>query len=112
MYLDILRWVKGKGVVQEAIFPWSIGPNGAGYRYDIAVPELKVLVEYDSTLHSRFIKHFHRNVKGFLEGQSRDEAKNRMAKRAGWTILRVDERVPGADLAVRAKIERKMKLGG
>lgn len=99
-------------MVQEAIFPWSIGPSGAGYRYDIAVPDLKVLVEYDSTLHSKFCKHFHGSIRGFLESQARDSAKDRMARGAGWTILRVDERNPGAELAVRAEIERKLSTLG
>jgi hypothetical protein len=100
-------------VIQEVIFPWSIGPSGAGYRYDIAVPDLKCLVEYDSTLHSKFNKHFHRTIQGFLESQARDEYKNRAAERNGWALFRVDEAVAGSELEVRRRLElRKLKFFG
>lgn len=84
-----------------------MGPTGAGYRYDIAVPALKVLVEYDSELHYSFNKHFHGTKKEFLAAKERDRAKEMMAKEAGWALLRVEEGRAGSELLARREIERR-----
>jgi len=113
LYLEVRKWVLGQDVAQEVVFPWSIGPSGAGYRYDIAVPGLKLLVEYDSGLHRTFNKHFHRTMRGFIEAQRRDKVKNKMAKAAGWELIRVEEDSAGSELLARRKIERKCReIGG
>ncbi len=106
LFLDIRRWCHGMDVVQEVIFPWSIGPKGAGYRFDIVVPELNLIVEYDSVIHSKFNKMFHKNMKGFISQQMRDQIKDRMADGAGWKVIRVVEGDPEGGLGVRRYIEQ------
>lgn len=108
LYLDVKRWVGPRDVCQEVIFPWSIGKTGAGYRYDIVIPDLKMIVEYDSTLHSEYIKHFHGSKSGFLGVQIRDQMKNKMAADHGWGLVRVDERDPEGGIIARREIERRL----
>lgn len=107
LYLDVKRWAGPQDVVQEGIFPWSLGPSGAGYRYDIVVPELRLIVEYDSLLHSKYSKHFHHSMSGFVASQIRDHTKDKMAEAHGWTVIRVDERDPQGGLLARREIERR-----
>lgn len=98
-------------MIQEVIFPWGIGSKGAGYRFDIVVPALKLIVEYDSLLHDRFIKHFHGDVGGLVAIQIRDQIKDQRAKAAGWTLFRVHQTDPEGGLGVRRWIERKTGTG-
>lgn len=107
LYLDVKKWAVGLDVCQEVIFPWAIAPSGAGYRYDIVVPRLRLAVEYDSLLHSEYSKHFHHSKQGFIEVQLRDQIKDKLAARYGWKLIRVDERAPEGGLLVRREIERR-----
>ncbi len=107
LFIEIRRWCKGTPVFQEVIFPWSIGPRGAGYRYDIVVPDLRLIVEYDSAIHYKFNKHFHKNRTGFTIQRVRDQVKDRLAKTNGYTIFRVRQDDPEGGLDVRRFIERR-----
>lgn len=80
---------------------------GAGYRYDIVVPGLRLIVEYDSALHYKFNKHFHKNRTGFTIQRIRDQVKDRMAKDHNYTIFRVRQDDPEGGLDVRRFIERR-----
>ena len=115
LFLNVVRWLGRKNttgrpieVAQEVIFPWSIGDKGAGYRYDIVVPDLNLIIEYDSTLHSKYSKHFHHDLKNFSVLQQRDEIKTYLATSNGYDIIRVDERDPTGGLVVRGYIDRKL----
>jgi hypothetical protein len=101
----VRKWAEGKDVCQEVIFPWSIGSTGAGYRFDIVIPSLRIIVEYDSVIHSEYIKHFHKNKSGFIASQIRDQMKDKMAKDNGWKLIRVDERDPSGGFIARRTIE-------
>lgn len=103
------RWAGGEAAFQEVIFPWSIGPHGAGYRYDIAVPSLRLVVEYDSEMHYRFTSFFHKNMAEFASMRLRDQVKDRMAKRAGWKLIRVPEDSPEGGLIVRKFIDTRKR---
>jgi len=107
LFLDIRKWCKGTPVFQEVIFPWGIGTRGAGYRYDIVVPHLKLIVEYDSSLHYKFNKHFHKNRAGYTTQRIRDQVKNQLAKTHGYKIFRVRQDDPEGGLDVRRFIERR-----
>jgi hypothetical protein len=109
LFLEIKKWAGNLEVVQEVIFPWSIGPKGAGYRYDIVVPDLRLIVEYDSLLHSKYSKHFHHSQTNFNDLKERDILKTTLARKNGWDIIRVDERDPQGGLLARAAIDRKLK---
>lgn len=107
LFEDIRRWVSGAPVFQEVIFPWSIGPHGAGYRYDIAVPSLRLVVEYDSEMHFVYTKFFHKSMREFASMRLRDQIKDRMAKRAGWKLIRIQEGSPEGGLIVRKFIDSR-----
>lgn len=107
LFVDIRRWCLGTPVFQEVIFPWSIGPRGAGYRYDIVVPDLRLIVEYDSAIHYKFNKHFHKTRTGYATQRIRDQVKDRLAKTNGYTIFRVRQDDPEGGLDVRRFIERR-----
>lgn len=106
--MEIREWGGGTEVFQEVVFPWGIGPRGAGYRFDIVVPALKLIVEYDSSLHDSFNKHFHINKARFMAYQMRDQIKDKLAKRMGWRLFRVRENDPEGGLDVRRWIEGKI----
>ncbi len=111
LFINVRTWANSDGntreCFQEVIFPWSIGPRGAGYRYDICVPKLKLIVEYDSAMHRKYNSFFHKTVKGYVGAVMRDQAKDRMAKKAGWTLMRVVEGAPEGGLYVRRFIEQQ-----
>ncbi len=107
LFLDIRKWCSGTQVFQEVIFPWCIGPRGAGYRYDIVVPDLKIIVEYDSSLHYKFNKHFHKTKAGFTTQMVRDQVKDKLATAHGYKIFRVRQDDPEGGLDVRRFIERQ-----
>jgi very-short-patch-repair endonuclease len=71
------------------------------------VPKLKLIVEYDSAMHGKYNSFFHKTVKGYVGAVMRDQAKDRMAKKAGWTLMRVVEGAPEGGLYVRRFIEQK-----
>ena len=107
LFLDIRKWSEGRPVFQEVIFPWSLGPKQAGYRYDIVVPDIKLIVEYDSSIHYKFNKHFHKTQAGFRIQMIRDQVKDRLARKNGYTIFRVRQDDPEGGLDVRRYIERR-----
>lgn len=92
---------------QEVIFPWSIGTHGAGYRFDIVVPSINLIVEYDSLIHKKYNKFFHKNRAMFNAMVLRDQIKDRMAKRAGWKLIRVKEGSPEGGLIARRYIDQQ-----
>lgn len=68
---------------------------------------MRLVVEYDSKMHSRFTKFFHKNMSEFASMRLRDQVKDRMAKRAGWKLIRVPEDSPEGGLIVRKFIDAK-----
>jgi hypothetical protein len=97
----------GGPVYQEVIFPWSIGGHGAGYRFDIVVPHLRMIVEYDSLMHREFNKFFHKTRAQFHAMLLRDQVKDKMAKQAGWKLIRVAEGSPEGGLIVRRYVDQQ-----
>jgi hypothetical protein len=56
-------------------------PGSRRLRCDFLLPNRMLMVECHGEQHYRFIKHFHKNVYGFLEHQKRDRLK------AEWCLL-------------------------
>jgi len=110
LFMDIRRWAGGQEVWSEVIFPWSMGPKGAGYRYDIVVPGIKAIVEYDSIIHNKMNKHFHKTMVGFAASKIRDQFKNKMAHDAGYTMIRVNENDPEGGLRARRFMDTHRKI--
>lgn len=105
LFERIRVWARGHHIYQEVIFPWSIGPRCSGYRFDIVIPSMNLLVEYDSIIHFKYNPHFYRTRTDFMEAKFRDQIKNKMATHAGWNLIRVKEKDPGGSLDVRRWIE-------
>lgn len=63
--------------------------NNYNFRYDFYLPKLNILIEYDGRQHFDPIKNF-----GGLEGlkitQKRDHIKNKLAKKYGYTLIRLN----------------------
>lgn len=92
-----------KRTFQECVFDWY-----PFKRYDIAVPELKLIVEYDGIQHFKQIKFFHKNREEFDLYRANDHAKEEIAKIQGWKVIRFNymEDVKDRDF-VRSKLEKE-----
>lgn len=93
---------------QEAIFPFMMF-----YRMDIVIPEYKLCVEYDSELHFKFIKHFHKTKANFKHRQKLDDVKAGVVEDNGWTVLRInykEKNVKGKLKWMKNKIKKKRRL--
>jgi len=72
-------------VFQEVIFPFMLF-----YRMDIVVPDYKVIIEYDSELHFKFNKHFHKTRENFKRRQALDGIKDATVEKEGWKVVRIN----------------------
>jgi hypothetical protein len=79
----IIRRITKSPTVQEVtfdFFPYA--------RYDIVVPEKKMIVEYDGEQHFKFIKHFHKTKEGYEKYKDKSQQKQEVAENMGWDVKR------------------------
>lgn len=69
-------------VMQEMCFDWF--PHK---RYDICVPELNIIIEYNGIQHYRWIKFFHKTKDEFYQYQQNDRNKIQMAQSYGYKVI-------------------------
>jgi len=80
-------------VFSEAAPLWAIGAKGALLRFDIAIPDQKILVEYQGPQHEdpRAMRYFSRTpAKAFRELKKRDALKRELARANGWVLIEHD----------------------
>lgn len=73
------RW--GVKFISQYKFP------GSAYKYDFAIPDSKIMIEYDGEQHFMPVEIFG-GEEAFKKQQETDKAKNDLAKENGWEILR------------------------
>lgn len=59
-------------------------------RFDFYIAP-KILIEYDSKLHTQFVKYIHKTESKFLKAQQRDALKNAEAIQNDYLVIRIDE---------------------
>ena len=57
-------------------------------RYDIVVPDKKLIVEFDGEQHFKFVPLFHKTYNGFIEYKNKEEFKEKAAKENGYKLIR------------------------
>ena len=56
-------------------------------RYDIIVPDIKLIIEYQGIQHVKWTKFFHKKYSDFLEYVKNDKEKREVAENHGWKVL-------------------------
>lgn len=59
------------------------------YRFDFYIPSLNICIEYDSEIHFKQIKHFHKTNSAFKAAQERDRRKNSYCLSRGIRLYRI-----------------------
>jgi len=77
----------GYEVDQEVMPLWSVSKKGALMPFDIAIPELMILVEYQGEQHQEQIKFFFRNKNLWKAYLKRQKLKRDLAEQNGWTVV-------------------------
>ena len=91
-----------KPTFQEVVFPWNLF-----FRYDIGVPDIKLIVEYDSKLHFEYNEHFHKTKKNFKRRQQIDVDKENIAKDHDYKVLRINYKDKDKDIKDKIKWMKK-----
>ena len=60
---------------------------------DIAIPAIKLGIEYDGRQHFKSVEYFG-GTKGFFNTVLNDQRKERKCQEAGWTLLRIPYYMP------------------
>lgn len=89
---------------QEVIFEFNIFR-----RYDIVVPDLKLILEYDGKQHFVFNKLFHKTKERFEDLKAQEIIKENYARGHGYTVLRFSYI---EDVENLSYIEKRLKLKG
>lgn len=89
---------------QEVIFEFNIYR-----RYDIVIPKLKLIIEYNGEQHEKYIPFFHKNKKRFQEFKQQEIVKESTAKGNGYKVIRFSsiEKIDDINYVVK-----KLKLKG
>lgn len=68
---------------------WEVVLPGTLYRFDLVVPIIGLIVEFDGRQHSQYVHHFHRDIDGYVAMVRSDNFKNKWAADHGVKLLRV-----------------------
>ena len=77
----------GYKVDQEVMPIWSESKKGVLMPFDMAIPELKVLIEYQGEQHEKRIKPWFRTKARWITYVNRQKFKQNLAKQNGWVIV-------------------------
>jgi len=77
-------------------------------RYDIVVPDHRLILEYDGEQHFKFIKMFHKSKGGFEAYKQKEKLKEEMAFVNDWKVVRFSyiEKVDDSEF-IRKKLRLK-----
>ena len=79
----------GYKVDQEVRPLWALGDKGALLPYYMAVPELKVLVEYQGEQHYHRVRLFFKTKALWAAFLQRQKLKKELAKQNGWQLVEI-----------------------
>ena len=85
----VSEFIKSLPFDTSAIFQYAPNWSFRSYRYDLAFPKYKVIVEIDGEQHFRTVKKSWGTVE---EQRERDVLKDIYALKNGWSVMRIDER--------------------
>ena len=105
--------LSSRDVVSEFAFPsWGISRRNGLLRFDIAVPKLKLLLDYNGPQHYEVDGRYVRNRKELREQKSRDRQKVALSKKANWIYIVVSYKEEISDKWVRKMILPKLEEQG
>lgn len=87
---------------------WAISKKGALLEFDIAIPNKKILIEYNGEQHYHFISSFHKTKTRFIEQKRRDKRKETLAKKYNYKLIVFKFDEPLFEDYVINKIEGKL----
>jgi len=101
-----------RGLITHRIYQnirplWAESDKGRLLEYDICIPDLKVLIEYDGRQHSEYVKIFHKNKRNFQNQLKRDVKKTSIASRMGWKLIRFNHKDKLTSIAVEARLKKE-----
>jgi very-short-patch-repair endonuclease len=78
---------------------------------DIAVKQLRLVIECHGRQHFEFVQHFHRSQENYAAAQRRDEQKKSTVENAGWfyMVVRHDEWEKLTRTQLAKKISKAMR---
>lgn len=79
------RIFSGLCIYREVAFPDLTSDKGFLLRYDIAIPEVEILVEYHGC--AKFVKFVHKRLSSFKRARKHDALKKAYAKHMGWVFV-------------------------
>lgn len=82
----------GYKVDQEVRPLWATSLKGVLLPFDIALPELQVLLEYQGEQHSEYIRYFFRSKKRWRAYLLRQARKKRLVKENGWYLVEISHK--------------------
>ena len=86
--LEILKQIFGRVNVIASVHPlWAFSTKKVLLEYDIGVPSIRLLVEYDGIQHYEYPNFFHKTRKEFNAQVERDKLKRELAFSNGWNLL-------------------------
>jgi hypothetical protein len=77
----------GYKVDQEVMPLWSQSKKGVLMPFDIAIPEIKVLIEYQGEQHDKQVKFFFKRKNTWLAYIGRQTLKRDLAEKNGWKVI-------------------------
>jgi len=80
-----IREVFDASCYQEVTFPWNMF-----YRYDIVIPEYKVIFEVDGRQHHTYVPFFHKSKAEFQRQKKNDVKKSKIAEDNGYRVFRIN----------------------
>ena len=112
MLTKIIEHIYGmKNVVTSWHPVWAETDKGVLYEYDIYIPSLRLLIEYNGVQHYRYTSFFHKNEATFKKQLARDKKKKILAKENGYTLVVFKYDEPIVTGYVRGKILEKFNNG-
>lgn len=76
-------------------------------RFDIVVPDRKLILEYDGEQHFQYVEFFHKTLEGFKEYKEKEIFKEAVAKKNGYKVIRFSH---VNDVADRAYVRKVLTL--
>ena len=102
----------GYRVDSEVMPLWAVSKKGVLMPFDIAIPELNVLVEYQGEQHRKQISFFFKSSKAWMAYIRRQEKKKKLAIKNGWKLIeftKEDQPFDGREIKRRLTSGKKTK---
>ena len=78
----------GKPSVVTSYRPlWAVSSKGVLLEYDIHIKNTNILIEYNSIIHYKYTKFFHKTYSKFKDQVNRDKLKKELAKENNYKLI-------------------------